>query len=997
MLRATRVSSVSNNDIISILPISEASKVLVANKEGHVLVYSYEGNSLKLTHTYNHLMKNNGPDTVIIDLLYSHQLATVFALCEKSIVLLNSTNLNQFDRIVEKRGVKQAWVFEQPSETRGAMTALLLYPNKASKLKLFLWNDRSFTSVSELSLSSKDEVILSMEMELGGFLIATNVGNYYWRLKDLNLLKFTKIISPLWPQNIHDALKELDHCNHTWQKNADAASVSSASILSRKGSFGRFFQPRETRGQIQKVKLIFRPVDHQHVILLDGRSQKMFEVLVKDSESPQLSAREWRQFFEVNSKFDNMQHLSSNFLLLSNRESIRIVDYQYGFNYLDVRIEEGIKKVVKAKDSTLLVWTSADNLQIYKLIVTDQSNISEEEEDLLELEDGTITRSLKNIVFYESILNPKSRLALCEGFECDDFNNALNLFALKLRDMNVLWSLNSFERCQKWSGRVHDAAKISKRAFKLQEFIIKKIFDNFINFLAPPELVIGHCLPRFASKLLDTSIVGEIGFHKRSLVDELPASLINKWCLPYLTDTRRNLHNIATKGKTEWEIKGRTIEIDVRFFLLDHHEEQSVESLLRLIDTTIFNIYLEYNPSMLGPFTRVPNNCDFETVAEQLTKHKKIQELVDFYHMKGQHELALKLLTGLESDIKSVHPEDMANNIKKLVVDYLKKLSWSESTTLFKYTSWLLERFPENIAVIVTSIFMNFSPDCAKYDYMKVYDYIDALDRELSIRYLEFVIDAFGTTYKPVYMVLIERYLEDIDNHKTARKLEAILSSTNCYEPRNVLRLLEIAFDAGSLNTDSALLVKKLQTYPLKVLGEHKKSLKILFEELSNYHFSTVYCNEVFHENQDVGSSLFNTLFDMMINDSENNNQGPRIILRFLKEFGPKLNSTDILMKLPSKIPLKDMQQILAKEIESSSLKKNCVRLEKNLLQVQLVDQTSQLNKELANYCVITEEQKCFACHKLLKSSHGGIILWFSTHDGRVLTHYNCRKVMEDN
>lgn len=57
MLKAKLLQSVPCDEITAILPIHETQKLLLAKQSGDVLVYSHENSTLKLTHTYNDLLK----------------------------------------------------------------------------------------------------------------------------------------------------------------------------------------------------------------------------------------------------------------------------------------------------------------------------------------------------------------------------------------------------------------------------------------------------------------------------------------------------------------------------------------------------------------------------------------------------------------------------------------------------------------------------------------------------------------------------------------------------------------------------------------------------------------------------------------------------------------------------------------------------------------------------------------------------------------------------
>lgn len=883
-----------------------------------MLVYSFEANAYKLTHTYSHLLKNNGKDTVIYDLLYSGQLGTVFAVCEKSIVLLNSTNLNQYDRIVDKRGIQQAWVLEKLTKSNYTITALLYHPKKAASLKLFLWKDRTFTTVLEIALGSKDERVTSIEIDHIGFLIASNLAVYYWRLSDMTTQKIDKIVSPLWPQNIHDALKEMETYRLKPNKIHEKPSSSSESVLSHKGSRRFFFPMRGATGTIQNERLIFQPDNRQkHAIMMDGKQKKIFTISVHDRAAPHMSMRDGNNFFESNESFDHMQYLSSRFLLLNNRDYVRIVDYQYGFAYLDLFVEEGIKIVKKAQDSSLLVWTCADTLRVYKILISDESDAMSDEATFPEIEKFDMSHSMKKIAFCKAILCPHSRLALCESSECEDINDLLDLYALKLRDLNVLWSLNCFEHCQSFFGMAPKDPKRLIRFSKLQEFVIKGIFDNFIKFLAPPELVIYHCFPGFVSKLVNDATLNEFKPISEEFINEIPPQYINRWCMPYLTDIRRNLYNLSEKKTIMWTLQDRKIEVTVQFFQINHLQELDVPTLLKIVDTAIFNFYLKFNPSMLGPFTRVNNYCDFDTVEQELSKNQRIQELVDFYYQRNKHEKALQLLTGLESHVKSSSPDEIAEKVKALVIDYLIKLPQKESSVLFQYSGWLLERFPGDKSTIISSVFMNFSPNCSKLNFMEVYEFINSIDKAIALTYLEFVADSFRTTQRGVYMELIRRYLQNISDSRNARKLEAVLRWGDSYDPRTVLRYLDEAIEADTPGTVFKL-VKRLKVYPLKIMGEHDQSLSILFEDLSDYSFASAYCNDVYQKDAQTGLELFGNLFERLVKKYSNGENGFRNLLQFLKDFSTRLDSIEILRKLPSNIKIADLNQVFAKKIEAS-------------------------------------------------------------------------------
>lgn len=995
MLKTKFLCRVGDDGITAILPIHESAKLIVSKKSGDVLVYSRDGSGLKLFQTYHKLLHSTHEDLTVNALFYSAGLSTVFAQSEKTIALLNSSNLNQFDKIVDKRGIRQCWVFEKPTRNETSKTVLVYLPKKVSKLKMFIWKGHSFKTVQEATLTSKDELVSSIELGSHGLYITSNIGVYYWRLQDFSLIRVDKIVAPNWPRDLQGALKELEQYVHQSHDSNDANSKTNYSVITRKTSLTSFFQRVENKHKISRTRFLFHPDDRRMPVLIDGRTEKLFEISIGESHQPFLTAYDHSSFAQLNREFDRIQFLTTRFLLLSNSHSFRIVDYLNGYNYLDLTINDGIKQIVGTAGTFLIVWTGKDDIELYKLYIMDDSDIPFGEDDSLEIEDNGMVRSLKKIVFCEAILSPDNQLALCEDHNCDDVDGLLDLYALKLRDLTVLWCLRCFEQCNKWFGCRSKEHKTGLRFVGLQELIIKHIFDKFISFLAPPELVISHCFPLDVIRLVDDATTSNYSFNKDENIQSIPPMYINKWCLPYLTDMRRILRNLSREKSIKWSLNNRDIIVGIEFFQVDQHKELDVQSLLTIIDTALFKLYLDYNPVLVGPFTRVENMCDFETVVNELSSHQMIHELVDFYYHRQKHELALSLLTHLEQRVNnSKAPDDFENNIKALIIDYLSKLPDDFLDTIFEYTNWLLQKFPLEKDVIISSVFMNQTTNCSNFNYFKVYDFIDLTDKAVSLRYLEFVIDTFQSQDKKLYMILIRRYLENLGDTRTSKKLHAVLRNTHLYEPRTVYRLLCEVEEKDELDPMQMQSLQILKTYPLKRLGDHERALNILFDKLGNYSLSSSYCNDVYVEDQTMGTKLLMQFFDKILKMTENSN--PNSIISFLQEHGSKVDEIKILNKLPKDLLLKDLSQILSHRLKSLSVEKNDLRIKRNLLQVELVDKSYQLNCKLSEYVTVGEERKCFVCHKVLKSNPSDIYFLFDIDNKSVVTHYNCGKSLQE-
>ena len=173
---------------------------------------------------------------------------------------------------------------------------------------------------------------------------------------------------------------------------------------------------------------------------------------------------------------------------------------------------------------------------------------------------------------------------------------------------------------------------------------------------------------------------------------EIPQELLRKHCIPYLTDTRRNLKNLLDSKEEYgiiWKYHGRSIPQNLEFFLLDKHGAITNETMLTLIDTVLFEIYMTCVPSMVGPFIRVENMCQDDIVVRELRDQMMYQELIDFYYQRAEHKKALEFLVSLLDDGTVKSHDQVRDLVKVLIVSYLQRVPDSFTNELFHYTDRL--------------------------------------------------------------------------------------------------------------------------------------------------------------------------------------------------------------------------------------------------------------------------------------------------------------------
>ncbi|CAI1934501.1 hypothetical protein SEUBUCD646_0D01690 [Saccharomyces eubayanus] len=1022
MLRAQKLHSLESSNISAILPIEQSQKLVLAKKSGDVEVYSRDGNTYKLFQLYPDLLqnaKNESSFPLIENFYFANELSTIFAQCKETLILLSTTNLQEYDRIIDRRGIKHCWLFEKTHKNKEEVTTYLAYSTiNTSKMRILIWEGRAYKNMIEASLSFRKEIIRSIYPGEVGIVLTTDLGIYHWPYNKSSLIRIEKTVRNKYPKDMISALTELmNQTEKTVEKSPkkhhrdDTQSFSSMDRMSRKSSVSSIWYRGISSDRCNKIRYIFElEGDDPAPLIIDGTTKKLFKLdFMHNNEEPFLVATDHTTFSESNSEFDHMHYLSSHLLMLYNTDTIKFVDYANGFTFLQQKIPEGIKWVKSLSGTYFLVWTSNDELQLFSYHVDDGSDDYDEESICGDISDPDFYQLWRKVLFYKFFINSPNSTELCVS---ENPQESLDICAMKLRDLTVMWCLRIFDKFQNYMIQLESSKNSKMLRSKCEEIIVKDIFDLFIKFWAPPQLVILKVFPSAISSLV-LEITGQEHhclFKEAEEAKEtydIPPHLLNKWCLPYLTDTRRHLQNLLSgqhddENRITWFYRDRKIKQNFDFFLINNHDDVDLETMLTLIDTVLFKCYLYYNPSMVGPFIRVENHCDSDVIVTELKIRHMFKDLIDFYYKRGNHEEALKFLTNLVGELESDNTEEkqrqkIEHGVKILVIYYLKKLSNSELGVLFKYTDWLLKRNNGSIQEIISSIYFHDSQACNGRDHLKIYEYIQKYDKLLALQYLEFAISTFRLEGNSLHTILIKLYLKNLDVPSTKIKLKSLLETTSVYEPRTILRLLTETIEAGAdlLPANDLKFVKYLKIFPLSKLENHEESVRILLDEVDDYKAATNYCDDVYESDSTKGEKLLLYLYDKLVSIYDSNGNS-KLILGFLQDHGSKLNSAEIYKNLPQGLPLYDIGRVISQLLKKHSSKMDETRIEKNLLQVELVTTTFCLNDSLSSYGVLSDSHKCPICKKIISNFGTDSISWFTREGRNIVTHYNCGKVLQD-
>lgn len=483
----------------------------------------------------------------------------------------------------------------------------------------------------------------------------------------------------------------------------------------------------------------------------------------------------------------------------------------------------------------------------------------------------------------------------------------------------------------------------------------------------------------------------------------------------YLTDQRR-IHStfLSSSDKTpaiNWKGVSLTAT-DIYPEINSDKAELVLSHYASVIDTSLFLCYYYTKPMLLGPLLRLPNNkCDAEIVNACLLKnlhsHSRelqdfIKELLDFYFGRGLHEDALKMMKEIAHENNEPHGDSFDEYIKgpDLTISYLQRLGDENLDLIFEYAYWILTENKNLVVQNSQAIFMNDSYACESYDNVKVCDFFrTTLKRDdLAILYLEWLLnesDILEHKSKKTQAVKLSTrlcllYLKDLKSLKisdekffrtaTFTKLRLILSSTNDYEPWTVLKNIPTSEDR----------FLELTIFIYKRLGEHQKSVDILFNQLSDLDGAIEYCAEIYEQphNKETGQTLLHKLLeDLLMHYDENED----MVVKLLELQGEKMDILRVLTALPNVFPLHKVQLFLQETLNKSDENLVTSRLASQLYNVGSVKvRNLWLQAQSGSVSIKSSKQLCHICSKNL-----GYNVLSLDSDSQVV-HYGCYNKEKD-
>ncbi|KAH3899965.1 uncharacterized protein SCODWIG_01341 [Saccharomycodes ludwigii] len=1033
MFRPHLISSITftpdddnNEKILGIVSISSNRSVAVTSM-GHILAYDNE----KLLQTYKNILVNKIDNISfnVNDMKYSFALSTIFIQLDKSIELLSSSNFNHYDTILDKGGFQtKLFLFEQQQVSHNNKNdkyddiddivhkgkKLLCYATKQNGnfvlLKCFIWNEKNnFERFLEknIVINHGDEVVRDFNFYNNKIYVATTHNAYVWDILGpyQTPIKINNFYKKKWFNIIDTILREEQLIQKNGYKNTNQISLaddidtnndilstytrsvineqsSVTSIKSKSSWFQSWFPSMNSTNIIYpNMRFIekYKKRQYFYKFYKSSLDEKLY-LITYNGKVYQLSnnVKENRHnnakvpsLLEINEYspvliqalplWNSYPLVDLNFFYCYDSKVVTIYHPIYGYTYgqLFLDSDDDSIELVHNIDEHIIIKTKNNSIKVYSISVDDCNDC--------DIYDDSLVSYQERMVFWDTVLFDES----CRRHEKEHDNaNFFRNQLLKSRDISVVWGLKCLDHVINF-----------KNNLLLQKYCVSQIFDVFVNFLAPPDLIIPY-------------------------INMLSGNLNRAYVIPYFIEIRRYLQNLQDKNwdKCLW----KNLKIDTDFFTIEQsqlkddlffnhrqnistkgNKESSLEQLLILVDTTLFELYLRTSPSLLGPFLRLHNMCDADVVVKELTEKHKFQELINFYFTRKDHERALYFITHLNDYVPNV-PLDV---IVELTFSYIRQLTNENINVIFKYLNWIFEQDWQDKSTkdLVETIFFQ---DTTQFDNLKVFEYIVSMDTELGYLYLEYCIDTLACKNPEIYSKLITYYLKNL-TPLNLKKVHALVETKPYYESFELLSLLDDKLNTASkkLTDNEKKILTHCKTFALKKMGDHKAALKILITDLNNYPMAKQYCESVIKSGDGSDDTSVLTDFVDVLKKEPNHNK----FLLFLQDFAVYCTPSFLVNLIPLDISINAISKYLLENvILKQKMLLNDERLKKSMYKVSLIDKDYKLLEKKAEYFIIPEHSKCVVCKKPVSISRvpDGIFQGFTLNGKNVVVHFNCGNLL---
>ena len=410
---------------------------------------------------------------------------------------------------------------------------------------------------------------------------------------------------------------------------------------------------------------------------------------------------------------------------------------------------------------------------------------------------------------------------------------------------------------------------------------------------------------------------------------------------------------------------------------------EKITDTARLVDTTLFRVYMYATPSLAGSLFRISNFCDPDVVMTKLEESERYNDLIDFLYGKRLHRQALERLhrIGQAKETENVEPQLQG---PARTVAYLQALPPELVDLTVEFAKWPLE----SNADMGMQIFLADTENAELLNREKVLAFLESIDKKLAPRYLEHVVDEWNDMTPELHQKLLSLYLNllkqpDLPEHDSLHdKFMTFLRTSTQYSPAKVLTSLPK--EDPRFYEARAILFSKM--------GNYKQALEIYVFKLNDTTKAEEYCNQLYFEamsdtrkaasrrmstNDPVNEAptIYHDLLNLYLNPpkGETARWGPAIEL--MAKHGARLPASSTLELVPPELLVKQLEFYFRGRIRNANTIMNESMIVAGLRKVDAVRVQADLllgngfQGGRTRRVRIDDERVCGVCHKRLGSS----------------------------
>ncbi|XP_018519088.1 transforming growth factor-beta receptor-associated protein 1 [Lates calcarifer] len=363
------------------------------------------------------------------------------------------------------------------------------------------------------------------------------------------------------------------------------------------------------------------------------------------------------------------------------------------------------------------------------------------------------------------------------------------------------------------------------------------------------------------------------------------------------------------------------------------------------VDCALLRLYAELGDTEnLQQLLTFPNDCRLDHCVPVLEQHNRFFALGCLYQSHGKQIDAIKTWVKIAD---GSHNDPSCSDVYGHIVRTLSQLK--DRDTVWKFADWTLQRNQE----IGVQIFSNRPPD----DRLETQDVLVFLEKFplALVLYLEFLIYDLSSEEERHHNRLALAYVTQMlkeekgaDLMLTRGKLQQLLWDSKFYDVSAVYERVK----STTLHTEKAILLGKT--------GEHSQALQVLVHQERDLRTAEAYCYRAAKgQDTEFRQSLLLTLLQIYLSSEDLTSTAVDLL-----NSNPFFAAEKVIQLLPDSWSVQLVSQFLVRSIRETLHQRRMARLQKALVQAELMQHKVTWMQASKTKFVLDKEQKCKVCQR---------------------------------